>query len=110
MKEKYVIFKKQQKSPQFLKIQAQKPGGWYYDGREWHGPGEVLGVVELDLSEASSKGNAEFKPGDLVEVWWYHKSPEVVTYVETCPGRKTAKVMIDGKIHEFVRSSIAPLG
>ena len=102
-------------------IANERPGGWYRAEGDitWYGPGSVLQVVEIDTDKHSSKGNPEFKPGDLVEVWDSYglqtfrprslAKGEICTYIRTLKGRKEAEVMFNGQIKKVSRGSICPV-
>lgn len=104
-----------------LPIADERPGGWYRPETQitWYGPGSALQIVEIDTDLHSSKGNPEFKPGDLVEVWDSYglqtfrprsqAKGEICTYVRTLKGRKEAEVMFDGEVKKVSRGSICPV-
>jgi len=121
MKRKFLIMlNKNLKEFIVLPIVDERPGGWYRPENSiwWYGPGSVIQVVEMDTDDHSSKGNPEFKPGDLVEVWdsyglqafkpRSHAAGEICMYVRTLKGRKEAEVMFNGEIKTVSRYSICP--
>ena len=104
-----------------LPIADERPGGWYRAEGDivWYGPGSALQVVEIDTDKHSSRGNPEFKSGDLVEVWDHYglrisrprsqAAGEICMYMKTLRGRKDAEVLYKGEIRKVDRDSICPL-
>ena len=125
MKEKYMVVvskRKEQLSWGALPVEEERPGGWYRRGLTWFGPGEVVTTFEFDANEKKKrkKGNPEFKPGDLVEhFYWDYENRDsngramvkstICTYVKTLNGRVNSEIIVDGQIKSVARDSICPV-
>lgn len=122
MKKRYLIaLNKSLRDFVVLPVADERLGGWYRAEGDikWYGPGSVIQTVEIDTDDHSSRGNPEFKSGDLVEVWDRYNlrisrprsqaAGEICMYMKTLRGRKEAEVLYKGEIRKVYRDSICPL-
>lgn len=115
--QKYILVYSKKSTKEFwsaLTIDEERPGGWYRHQTAWFGPGEWITVFETDLSTRNTRGNPEFRQGDLVD--YYEpadlKGEKVFSspciYMKTLKGRKDAEVLINGEVKKVWRYRLCP--